>query len=225
MNTAIIVAAGSGTRFASETPKQFHELAGKPVLAHAVAAFEECAAVDAIIVVISPSDRRRFESIRERFPISKLQIVVDGGATRAESVRNGLSAATPETSVVCVHDGARPLVTIDDIVRTIEKATDVGAACLAVGVTDTIKQVDGDRIVATVDRRDLRRAVTPQAFRYDVLLRAFEKGPVDESISDESMLVERTGDPVAFVSGSSRNIKITHRDDIAIAEALLKLNG
>jgi 2-C-methyl-D-erythritol 4-phosphate cytidylyltransferase len=216
--TAIIVAAGSGSRFKSDIPKQFVEIHGKPVLMHALERFEAAPSVDSIVLVLSHSEAERFDSSK----FSKLTSVVAGGATRAESVKNGLISITDETEIVAVHDGVRPLVTVDEIERTISKANLTGAACLVAEVTDTIKSVRGDEIAATLDRGRLRRALTPQAFNIKVLRKAFESNKLDESITDECYLVEKLGHPIAIVQGSPLNIKITHALDLAFAERILE---
>jgi 2-C-methyl-D-erythritol 4-phosphate cytidylyltransferase len=125
------------------------------------------------------------------------------------------------TDIVTVHDGARPLVSVDEIERTIAKARETGAACLVAPVTDTIKSVRSGEIADTLDRDKLRRALTPQAFKIDVLKKAFENADLSESATDECYLVEKLGHPIAVVEGSSRNIKITHPEDLFLAEALL----
>jgi 2-C-methyl-D-erythritol 4-phosphate cytidylyltransferase len=127
-----------------------------------------------------------------------------------------------ETAVVAVHDGARPLVTPEEIDATISKAAEFGAACLVAPVTDTIKTIRGGEIAATLDRTHLRRALTPQAFRIEVLRAAFEAVALDESVSDECYLVEKLGHPISIIEGSSRNIKITHPDDLLIAQRFLE---
>jgi 2-C-methyl-D-erythritol 4-phosphate cytidylyltransferase len=225
MNTAIIVAAGSGTRIDSPTPKQFLEILGKPIILHTLERFEACPAVDEIVVVVSADNIGQITKIAADGGIGKLRRVVSGGRTRAESVRNGFAAADPASVIVCVHDGVRPLVTIDEIEGTIRSAEDNGAACLVAPVTDTIKSIDYGKITATVDRRMLRRALTPQAFRYYVLRDAIENSQSDESITDECMMAEGIGIVVTAVEGSSRNIKITTRDDLVIAEAFLLEEG
>lgn len=223
MNTAIIVAAGSGLRFAAARPKQFADLLGKPLIIHTLEQFESCPVIDQIVLVLSHAGQSEFGRVIARFPIAKLKEIVTGGRTRAESVRNGLDAVDASgIDIVAVHDGARPLVTVDEITRTIEAASATGAACLVSDVTDTVKQVDDDgRIVRTVDRRTLRRALTPQAFRYDLLQRAFEGSDLSESITDECYLVERLGLEITCVEGSARNIKITRPEDMVLAEAWL----
>ena len=216
--TAIIVAAGSGSRLNSETPKQFISLAGKPVIIHAVERFVSAPSVDTIVVVL-PS---QYVTELGGLDVSKPVRVVTGGPTRAKSVLNGLGAVDSDVEVVAIHDGARPFVSVDEIERTIAKAKQVGAACLVGPVTDTIKTIRGEEISGTLDRDKLRRALTPQAFKIDVLRRAFETAELSDAITDECYLVEKLGHPIAFVEGSSRNIKITHAEDLAVAEALLK---
>jgi 2-C-methyl-D-erythritol 4-phosphate cytidylyltransferase len=222
MNTAIIVAAGSGSRFNSETPKQFHELLGKPVIIHTLERFDACAEVDEIVLVLSENEIDTFRVVLASYPVGKPIKIVAGGRTRAHSVANGLSVVDPSSAIVAVHDGARPLVTSEEIGRTIRRAAETGAACLVAALTDTVKQVDGDHIVGTLDRRSLRRALTPQAFQLDVLRQAFADESAFDAATDECYLVEQLGATVTAVPGSSRNIKITFPDDITIAEALLK---
>ncbi|HJS52597.1 MAG TPA: 2-C-methyl-D-erythritol 4-phosphate cytidylyltransferase [Pyrinomonadaceae bacterium] len=222
MNTAIIVAAGSGKRFKSDKPKQFVEIHGKPLIFHTLEKFQAAKSIDSVILVLPEDQIEYFNAIGSRFPISKLFGVVAGGVTRAESARNGLDAVSVGTEVVAVHDGARPLVTSDEIDATVEKAKTAGAACLVAPVTDTIKSVRGEEIANTLDREKLRRALTPQAFQVDVLRRAFGLGDLSEEVTDECYLVERLGHPIAFVEGSPRNIKITHSDDLIIAGVFLR---
>ncbi len=221
MNTAIIVAAGSGSRFGAELPKQFVEILGKPLIIYTLEKFETCPEVDEIVLVLSENFIDEFQISDLRSEIPKLKKVVAGGSTRAESVKNGLDAVAAETRIVAVHDGARPLVSVLEITKTIEKAKEIGAACLVTTVTDTIKTIRGDEIVGTLDRDKLRRALTPQAFRVEVLRSAFDLGGIGEAATDECYLVEKLGHPIAFVEGSSQNIKITQPDDLVFAEAIL----
>lgn len=222
MNTAIIVAAGSGTRFNSEKPKQFVELLGKPLIVHTIERFEAAESIDSIVPVLANEWIDKFETLIKDYDFRKTRNAVAGGAARAESVRNGLEAVPAETAMVAVHDGARPLVTPVEIDATLRKAAETGAACLVAPVTDTIKTVRGGEIAATLDRSQLRRALTPQVFRVEILRKAFESADLNESVTDECYLVEKLGYPIAAVEGSSRNIKITNADDLLIAVALLK---
>jgi 2-C-methyl-D-erythritol 4-phosphate cytidylyltransferase len=222
MNTAIIVAAGLGKRFGGSTPKQFFELKGKPVVIHTMLRFEACPVVDEIILVLPVEHKASFLQLAQKFPLKKLSKIIGGGATRAESVLNGLKAVRAETAgIVAVHDGARPLVSSDEIAETIRKAEETGAALLTAPVTDTIKEISGENIVGTINRNSLRRALTPQCFRYDILKKAYDRVTDFSAATDESYLVEKAGFPVAFVEGSASNIKITNAEDLALAEFLL----
>lgn len=223
MNTAIIVAAGTGSRFAASQPKQFVEILGKPLIIHTLERFEACPLVDEIILVLSLDGCSEFAKLNGHIEIKKLRSVATGGKTRAESVRNGLiKIDATKAKIVAVHDGARPLVTVDEITRTIEKAAETGAACLVADVSDTIKEVESGTIKNTVDRRKLRRALTPQAFQYEILRKAFDDVDINEGITDECYLVEKMGVDITIVEGSSRNIKITRPEDFVLAEAYLK---
>ena len=222
MNIAIIVAAGTGSRFSPDQPKQFIHIHGKPLVIHTLERFEACPEVDEIVLVLSETGREQFQISNFGSEMSKFRSIVTGGATRAESVKNGIESIDAATAnVVAVHDGARPLVTSDEITRTIKKANETGAACLVAEVIDTIKEISDAVIVGTVDRSKLRRALTPQAFRYDILKRAFDNADLSDNVTDECYLVEKLGVEIAVVEGSSRNIKITRPEDIRLAEVFL----
>ena len=223
MNFAIIVAAGIGTRFGANKPKQFFEIHGKPIIIHTLERFENCRTIDEIVLVLSPNEIENFQTNVEKYNLKKLVKIISGGQTRAESVLNGLNAVdAKKTEIVAVHDGARPLVSVEEITQTIEKARTTGAACLVGKVTDTIKKVSGDKITGTIDRANLRRALTPQCFKFEILQKAFAPENFDASATDECFLVEKAGFAIAFVDGSAENIKITTREDFAFAEILLK---
>ncbi|HEX7774027.1 MAG TPA: 2-C-methyl-D-erythritol 4-phosphate cytidylyltransferase [Pyrinomonadaceae bacterium] len=223
MNIAIIAAAGAGTRMASDRPKQFLLLAGTPVIFHTLKVFEQCDSIDEVIVVLPAEESAGFLSLAGKFGVRKLARVVPGGATRADSVKRGLMAIRSATAeIVAVHDGVRPFVTVAEIDATIAAAKADGAAILVAPVTDTIKQVGDGAIIKTLDRGTLRRALTPQCFRYELLREAYQHADVnDPSLTDESALVEQLGKRVSIVEGSARNIKITTAEDLAIAEAIL----
>lgn len=222
MNIAIIAAAGSGTRLDANIPKQFIEISGKPLVVHTLDRFDTCPAVDEIFLVLPAEQSDEWSAVIRSFEIKKLREIVTGGSTRAESVRKGLEALDArDEDIIIVHDGARPLVSISEITKTIETAQQTGAACLVAKINDTVKEIDGDTITATIDRTKLRRALTPQAFRYHILEKAFGHGDLGEEVTDESYLVERMGYDVEIVEGNARNIKITHPEDVAIAELYL----
>ena len=218
MAVAIIVAAGTGSRFGGDIPKQFREVKGKMVLEHTISRFEESSLVEELIVVLSETviNEERFE-----FSSEKPLTMIAGGATRAESVRNGLDVIDEFKGVVAVHDGARPLVTSEEIDSVIQAAEQTGAACLGTSVTDTIKRVADDRIVETVDRSNLWRAATPQCFDVEILRRAYDEAEFPEQATDECSLVEMIGVDISTVEGSTRNIKITYEEDLKIAEVYL----
>ena len=223
MNIAIIAAAGAGARMASDRPKQFLQLAGTPVIIHTLKVFEQCESINEVIVVVPAEESAGFLSLAAKFGLRKVTRVVPGGATRAESVKRGLQAIRAATAeIVAVHDGVRPFVTVEEVDAVVAAAQTNGAAILVAPVTDTIKQVSDGRIMQTLDRGELRRALTPQCFRYELLRQAYQAADdTDPSVTDESVLVEQLGIPVSFVEGNPRNIKITTVEDLAIAEAIL----
>jgi 2-C-methyl-D-erythritol 4-phosphate cytidylyltransferase len=226
MNTAIIAAAGRGSRMVSDRPKQFLHLAGMPIIFHTLKPFEACDSIQEVIVVLPAEESAGFLSMAGKFGLRKLVKVVPGGETRADSVKRGLMAIRRATAeIVAVHDGVRPFVTVEEIQRTVAAATKKGAAILVTPVVDTIKQINDDIVLRTLDRNQIGHALTPQCFRYEILRRAYENIDVnDPSFTDESSLVERLGEPVTIVEGSPRNIKITTQLDLALAEAYLNQN-
>ena len=224
MNVAIIAAAGQGTRMGGKRAKQFLELAGIPIIIHTLKRFEQCEVIQEIIVVLPAHESAEFLSLADKYGLRKLAKVVPGGITRAESVLRGLRAVRESTAeIVAVHDGVRPFVTPEEITRTVEAARVHEAAILVAPVTDTIKEVEREQVERTLNRGQVRRALTPQCFRYSLLCRAYEQADVlDPELTDDSVLVERLGTRVAIVDGSPRNIKITQPQDLAIAEVLLR---
>ena len=225
MNVAIVVAGGQGTRFGGDRPKQFLELNGSPVIIHTLRRFEQAQQIQQIIVVLPAPEVAGFQTLLDKCALPKVSAVVAGGSTRARSVRNGL-AAVQTADVVAVHDAVRPLVSADEIDRVVTVAAATGAAILVTAVGDTIKEVANDRILKTLSRSQLRRALTPQAFHFHILKRAYDELEQIEAagidVTDDSFLVENLGVAVSFVEGSARNIKITNPEDLAVAEALLR---
>ncbi|HEX8706945.1 MAG TPA: 2-C-methyl-D-erythritol 4-phosphate cytidylyltransferase [Pyrinomonadaceae bacterium] len=224
MNVAIIAAAGQGKRLGGKRAKQFLELAGVPVIIHTLRRFEQCAAIQEIVLVLPAEDAGGFLSLAGKYGLGKLSHVIPGGATRAASVRRGLQAIRAATAgIVAVHDGVRPFVTPGEITRTVRAAEQSGAAILTAPAVDTIKEVRDNLVARTLERERVRHALTPQCFRYELLRRAFEQPPqLVDAATDESSLVEALGAPVSIVDGSTRNIKITRPEDIALAEILMK---
>lgn len=225
MNVAIVVAGGQGVRFGGDRPKQFLEVHGSPIIIHTLRQFERCREIGSVVVVLPAEETAGFQSLMEKFALQKVTRVVAGGVTRAQSVKHGL-AAIDTAEVVAVHDGVRPLVTPDEIDAVVRAASETGAAILVAGIPDTIKDVRSNRVINTLPRVNLRRALTPQCFRIDILKRAYEQLEQLEAsaieVTDDSFLVERLGVEVATIEGSARNIKITREEDLAIAEPWLK---
>jgi len=223
MNVAIVVAGGRGVRFGGDRPKQFRELNGAPIIVHTLRQFELSRQIDQVVVVLPASEVGDFQSIADKFGLSKIARVVAGGETRAQSVRKGL-AAIDQAEVLAVHDAVRPLVTPEEIDRVVAAAAESGAAILVAPVSETIKEIAGSQVTRTVARAHLRRALTPQAFQFDILKRAYHDLEELESagldVTDDSFLVERLGVAVTIVEGSARNIKITNQEDLVMAEAL-----
>jgi 2-C-methyl-D-erythritol 4-phosphate cytidylyltransferase len=227
MNVAIVAAAGQGRRLGGTRAKQFLELAGVPVIIHTLRRFEQCASIHEVVLVLPQADTAGFLALAGKHRLQKLARVVTGGATRAESVWRGLQSVRAATAeVIAVHDGVRPFVTPEEITRTVEVAQSFGASVLVAPVVDTIKEVREGEVTGTVDRATLRRALTPQCFRYSILCRAYEQAlHLGEDATDDSLLVEKLGVAVKAVEGDPRNIKITRPEDIALAEILLKQNS
>ncbi|MEJ7860591.1 MAG: 2-C-methyl-D-erythritol 4-phosphate cytidylyltransferase [Pyrinomonadaceae bacterium] len=223
MNIAVIVAAGNSRRFGAKTPKQFLEILGKPVIVHTLLRFEICSAIDEVILVLASDEIANLSAVLEKYNLKKLKKIVAGGDIRSQSVLNGLRAIDqPDIKIVAVHDGARPMVSVAEITEVVAKAEEIGAACLVADVTDTIKEVVDGKITNTINRRRLKRALTPQAFRYEILKRAFAENIGDENATDECFLVEKLGFEIAVVEGSAKNIKITYPEDQMIAEFFLR---
>ncbi|BBK31949.1 2-C-methyl-D-erythritol 2,4-cyclodiphosphate synthase [Stella humosa] len=217
---AIVVAAGRGLRFGGAVPKQYGLLAGRPVLRHAVDRFLAHPAVDGVRVVIHPDDLPLYSAAMAGLDLPP---PVAGGATRRESVLNGLEslAAAPPARVL-IHDGARPLVDAELIDRTLAALAKHAGAVPAVAVADTLKRCGPDgAIVETVPRQGLWRAQTPQGFRFDRLLAAHRGGDFTIEPTDDAQVMEQAGETVALVAGSEDNIKITHDGDLARAASLL----
>lgn len=223
-NVALVVAAGRGHRFRAATPKQYLRLAGLPLLRHSLNTFVAHPAIDAVVTVIAADDRPLYESAAAGLALLP---PVAGGATRQESVRSGLEAlASLEPSRVLIHDAARPFVDDSIITRVIEALDRTPAAIAAVPVADTLKRGDGALISATVERRDLWRAQTPQGFHYRAILEAHRKAATaGNELTDDAAVAERAGMAVTLVMGSEDNFKVTAADDLKRAERFVQGAG
>jgi 2-C-methyl-D-erythritol 4-phosphate cytidylyltransferase len=216
-------AAGKSSRFHDKHYKKpFAPLANRAVWLHSAERFLNRDDVIQVILVISKEDREQF-NFKFASNVAILGIdVVEGGAQRSDSVANALTKVKPEAEFVAVHDAARPCICdqwIDSVFAAAEKS---GAAILAVPVDGTLKRTDGKKIEETVARSGLWEAQTPQVFRRDLLLEAYEKRG-DERATDDAQLVERLGKPVAIVRGSRINLKVTTREDLRLAEVSMKV--
>ena len=219
---AIVPCAGYGRRLGLDQKKPFVKLSGRPIAIHALATLNSCKTIDSIIVACERSCVEDFGRLVKKFRLDKVDAVVVGGRTRFESVRNCLKKVKPSFDVVLVHDGARPLVDRDIVSEVVKAAARFGASLAAVPETDTVKISDGVCSVAgTLPRERIFRAQTPQAFRREVIITAYSL-PGGYLATDDSGLVERSGLSVRIVKGSYKNIKITTREDLLMAEALLR---
>lgn len=227
---AIIPAAGSGTRLQSvlDRPKQFTRLAGKPLLAYTLLAFQACPLIDQVVI---PTRKDAIEIVWQEiirpYEITVVQKVIPGGATRQESVWCGMQALEGDgVDIVAVHDAARIFVTPDIISRSVRAAETHGGCVVGLPAVDTIKVSHQTWIEATIDRSVLWYAQTPQTFRYPLLHKAFRQALDTEFTgTDEAMLVESLGERVALVRGSKYNLKITDPEDLELARALLAYQG
>jgi 2-C-methyl-D-erythritol 4-phosphate cytidylyltransferase len=222
---AVLVMAGSGSRLAADVPKAFVPLGGKPMWRHAAETFASIPACRALVLV-APPDRVAEVRSAWRSDVRCLARTVAGGARRQDSVRLGLAAVPDDVAVVAIHDAARPFVDAATIETAVAEAARTGAALVATPVRDTIKRVSGGRVAETLDRSALWQAQTPQCFRLDLVRRAHEAaGTSGWEVTDDCALVERLGHEVAVVRGGAWNFKITDKDDLAAAEALLARRG
>ncbi len=218
---AIVVAAGTGSRFKTKLPKQWSELFGQPLVARALAPFQDHHAVDEIILVIDSAHRSRAKTLAKNdFP--KIATIVSGGKTRADSVRRGLSKMTRNTDVVLIHDAARPLVgdgLIDELIAKLEIYE--GAVPVTL-VGETLKRLSGDRVESTVDRKGLASAKTPQAFRAYTIRKAHALAKASKfEATDDSVVVENYGGTVGVVHTTEPNIKVTLPGDLRVVKAII----
>ena len=223
--TAIVAAAGKGERFRSKVHKPFVLLGKEPILVWALKAFESSARIGEIILVVNQADMAKARSAVNRAKLKKVAKIVVGGKRRLDSVMNGLSEIGAGAEYVLVHDGCRPFVDKELISSVIEEAEIFGAAIPCAAVKPTIKEVEkGNFVVATLNRESLAEAQTPQGFKKEILVRAYDKA-LTEGIdaTDDSALVERLGIKVKVIEGSYRNIKITTPEDLKYAKLLIEL--
>jgi 2-C-methyl-D-erythritol 4-phosphate cytidylyltransferase len=225
---ALIPAAGRGHRMGLDVEKQFLPLAGKPLLAHTLVHFEATPGIDRIVVIVPPG-REAFcaQEIVEAEGFRKVVHIVAGAETRLRSVTAGFHCLGGNVDVVVIHDGARPFVTPSLIQTSIDLAFQHGSVSVAIPESDTLKRVSVEgTVIETVDRRNLWRAQTPQAFHRSILQRALAHAEGQNlDATDEASLVEALSWPVHIIPGSVWNFKVTTLDDLLLAELVLAQNG
>lgn len=228
---AVVLAAGSGSRMKSDVKKQFMEIGGKPLVYYSLKAFEE-SIIDDIVLVVSRGDVEYVKTeIVNKYGFDKVTAIVEGGLARYHSVRLGLQAAAPDCDYAFIHDGARPFVDNDIIMRSLHAVKQYGACVVGMPVKDTIKIADKDGFAKETPDRTLTWLIqTPQVFSYKMILDLYQRLDRDEgelmekgiNITDDAMVVEYyTDTKVKLVEGSYNNIKITTPEDIPAAEAIL----
>lgn len=222
MTTAIILAAGKSTRMGAGTDKAFLSLGNKPVVAWSLLAFERCAEVDRIVLVVRKDQQVAAKAVVRMFGVSKLQAIVAGGNKRQDSVLAGLDACDLDTRYVLIHDAARPCIVTETVSEIAKLVKRVPAAAVGRRMTDTVKRVDkGTTVVATEDREKLWSVQTPQAFQMKTI-RAAYKALGKNEVTDDCQAVELTGTPVKVLESLKPNFKITVVEDLQVASALLK---
>ena len=222
---ALIAAAGLGKRMNAKISKPFIPIFGKPILAYTIEKFEQCKFIEKIYLIVNPEERDFCsKDIILKYNFSKIQELIEGGETRQDSVYNGLKVLGPDTDIVVIHDGVRPLVEKTIIQESIEAAQEYGAAIAAIPLKETVKKSRKDFFInETLNREEIWRAQTPQTFKYDIILSAYHQSYKDKFFAtDDATIVERYGHKVKMIIGSEGNIKITTPFDIIIAENFLK---
>ncbi len=230
MVVALIAAGGKGIRMKNKiTNKLFIEIENKPILFYTLKKFDMCSLVDEICLVLDKeSMKEKIEEVKE-FGIKKLKKIIEGGKTRGESVYNGLKALDKDTKLVVIHDGARPFISLNKIREIIHivKDTETEGAVLAIPLSDTLKKIEGIFITETIPREEYVRVQTPQVFKYNTILKAYEDIGKKEGFinTDEAYLLEKAGYKVRFIEGEDKNIKITTPFDLNLAKLIIKEDG
>lgn len=224
MNTTIIVGAGKGERMKSKVNKILLTLAEKPLIYNTIKTFEDSNLIDNIILVINKDDEREIKDLIKNYNFIKIKKIIEGGKERQDSVYNGIKAIekADDEDIILIHNAANPFVSQETIKKIIEETKKHGAAVAAIKSEDTLKEVDeGNFVVKTFDRKKIWRMQTPQAMKYSLAVRAFEKAHQDDFYAtDDVALVERLGEKVKIVETNKENIKITTPEDFVAAEKI-----
>ncbi len=223
---AIIPAAGTGVRMETNRPKQFLDLDGRPVLVRTLEVFQACPVIDSIILITPEQDvEYTRKEIVDKHGLTKVEKVVAGGERRQDSVRLGLEAWEGHDGLALIHDGVRPLVSADLIVRVLDAAKENRAVIAALPAKETVKEIDENALVVkTYDRQKVWLVQTPQVFRYEDILMAHQRAIQEnwEEVTDDGLLIEKMGIPVKVIEGSEDNIKVTTPRDMELARFLVK---
>jgi len=220
---AIIAAGGRGERMGGELPKQFIEIKKKPLLAYTIENFEKCKLIDEIILVV-PEEYVGLCSYQvvDVFNFRKIRKIISGGKERQDSVYKALLSLPGNTDIVTIHDGVRPFISPEKIIKSIEMCKQDKAVILALPINETVKRVEDGNVITTLDREKLWIAQTPQTFEYKLILEAYKKAEQDDFVgTDDSSLVERMGVKVRILEGDYENIKITTPEDLVLAERMI----
>ncbi len=223
--SAIIVAAGKGKRMERDYNKQYIHLGDKPIVAHTLIHFENHEIIDEIIIVVAKGEVEFCrESIVEKYNLSKVRSIVEGGQERYHSVFKGIKAVSLDSEVILIHDGARPFVTNEITNESVVSAVGYGCSIVGMPVKDTIKTINEEGFVeGTPKRENLWLVQTPQTFKKEIILEAHQKREKENlSVTDDAMLVEALGIKVKMIRGSYENIKITTPEDLEFGQVILK---
>lgn len=225
MNAVIIVAGGKGLRMGGDIPKQFLPVGGKPILMRTIDRFLQYDEKMQVVLVLPESQQEYWRTLCDEYHFSQPYTLANGGETRFHSVKNGLAFVSPDATLIGVHDGVRPFVSLDTIRATYEEAARSEAVVPVIEVVETLRCVSPSSLGAegasvTVPRSDYRLVQTPQVFSASLLRQAYEQ-PYTDFFTDDASVVERFGHPVTLVLGNRENIKITTPFDLTIAEAMI----
>jgi 2-C-methyl-D-erythritol 4-phosphate cytidylyltransferase len=205
--------------------KQYLPLRGKPLLVYSLLVFQSCPLIGEILVTVRATEKDRCQhDVIELYGFTKVSRLVEGGPRRQDSVYEALQYVPEETDLVAIHDGVRPFVTIGLLTRSLQAAEKDGAVVVGIPVTDTVKQLKARGMInRTLERQHLWASQTPQAFRFDLIKRAYEEAKrTNFEATDDASLLEQMGVPVRMIEGSTDNIKVTTPEDLILAEALLR---
>ncbi|MGZ3903845.1 MAG: 2-C-methyl-D-erythritol 4-phosphate cytidylyltransferase [Bacteroidia bacterium] len=218
MNAVIIVAGGSGSRMQSKTPKQFELLHNKPVIVYSIEKFRAFDPSIQVVVVLAQEYFTLFSSVQKQFGLKDV-LIAGGGETRFHSVKNGLQKVNENTSVIGVHDAARPLVSMQTIKNTFEAAKQFKAAVPVIEMNESLREITEQNSKA-VDRKNFRVVQTPQCFEKNILMKAYTQNYLP-AFTDDATVVEATGHAIHLTEGNVENIKITYPRDLALANSLI----